>query len=146
MTDETYPANLQTIIDQASALTEEQARSLADHWENDEEVEPPSERLGWASQGEIDYLSVSNAILNKAWLNALEAAGEAGRALELDAARAAGRAVKDAVHHFAISDTSKNAAEAAARAAVLAVAVRDLITETDFNDLVEPWQKAVAAV
>ena len=75
--------------------------------------------------------------------DALDAAGNAGRANEIDAARAAGRAAVHEVSSEHDTEAEKNGTEQAVRAAVLAVGVIDLITKTDYLTLVTPWQQTL---
>jgi hypothetical protein len=86
---------------------------------------------------------VTNQALIDAWEHALDAAGKAGRVTEIDAAMAAGRAATREVRHLDDSPSAKNGTEQAVRSAVLAVGVRDLISDADYQTLVSPWQQAL---
>ncbi len=143
MTDETYPAALQAMIDRAATLTPEETKALGDMWESDEELVLPAPNLGAELFGGLDFPVVTNKALIDAWQRALDAAGNAGRANELDAARAAGRAAVHEVRWEHDSEAEKNGTEQAVRAAVLAVGVIDLISKTDYLTLVTPWQRAL---
>ena len=146
MTEETFPARLQAIIDQAGALSSDQIAALGDLWEDEEDLQVPYVGIGLALQGEISIPVVTNMELVNAWQRALDAAGNAGRANELDAAIAAGRAVKRDDRHLDDSPSEKNGSEEAVRSAVLAVAVKDLISDEDYQALTGPWQKVLGAL
>jgi hypothetical protein len=143
MSQETFPTQLQAMIDRAGSLTAAEIESLGQLWESDEDLILPPPSIGGEIFGQIDYPLVTNEALLEAWQRALDAAGNAGRATELDAAIAAGRAVKHDDRHLKDSESSKNGSEEAVRSAVLAVGVRDLISDTDYAVLVTPWQKVL---
>jgi hypothetical protein len=143
MAKETYPAVLQAMIDRAGTLSPEETKALGDLWESDEGlVLPPSSAL-YELAGGIDFPVVTNKALVDAWERALDAAGNAGRANEIDAARDAGRAAVREVRFEKDTEDEKNGTEQAVRAAVLAVGVIDLISKSDYYTLVSPWQTAL---
>jgi hypothetical protein len=143
MAKETYPAVLQAMIDRAGTLTPAETKALGDLWEEDEQpmMAPPSQ--SYAAMGGLDIPMITNKALIDAWERALEAAGNAGRANEIDAARAAGRAATRDVFFEKDTEAEKNGAAQAVRSAVLALGVIDLISKTDYYTLVTPWQKAL---
>jgi hypothetical protein len=140
---ETYPANLQAMIDRAATVTAAETDSLGKLWESDEDLVMPRMSIFLEAQGEFDAPIVTNQALLDAWQHALDAAGNAGRVTDLDAAMAAGRAATHDVRHLKDSPSSKNGTEQAVRSAVLAVGVRDLISDGDYETLVTPWQKVL---
>jgi hypothetical protein len=140
MPEETYPAVLQAMIDRAATLTAAEAEALGQLWEAGEGLELDTPSVADEIFGELALPQVTNEMLLAAWANALNAAGDAGRSTEIDAARAAGRAVTHDMRHLKDSESSKNGAEEAVRSAVLAVGVRDLIDSEDYLALVTPWQ------
>lgn len=143
MAAETFPPILQAMIDRASELSAEDTKALGDYWESDEGWQLPV--VPWYEQlfGYLEIPAMTNRRLQKAWQDALEAAGNAGRANEIDAARAAGRAAVRADRKFHDTEAEENGAEQAVRAAVLALGVHDLISPTDYITLVGPWQKVL---
>jgi hypothetical protein len=143
MSEETYPAVLQAMIDRAGSLTAAEAEALGQLWEANEGLQLDTPSIADEIFGELALPQVTNELLMAAWENALNAAGEAGRATEIDAARAAGRAAVKDVRHLKDSESSKNGSEEAVRCAVLAVGVRDLIDSEDYLALVTPWQKVL---
>jgi hypothetical protein len=146
MSRETYPVELQAMIDRAGDLTAAETDSLGQLWESDEGLVLPNPSVFLEVVGYEDYPVVTNQALIDAWERALDAAGNAGRANEIDAARAAGRAALLDVRHLQDSESSKNGAEEAVRSAVLAVGVRDLISEIDYRILVTPWQQVLGTL
>jgi hypothetical protein len=143
---ETYPVALQAMIDQAGSLSAEQVDALGKLWEADEELVMPRPSISLELQGEVNPPIVTNQALIDAWQRALDAAGAAGRVDEIEAARAAGRAAHHDDRHLKDSPSSKNGTEEAARSAVLAVGVRDLISDTDYQTLVAPWQQVLGVI
>ena len=143
---ETYPANLQAMIDRAATLTATETDSLGKLWESDEDLVMPHMSIGLELQGEFPAPMVTNQALLDAWQHALDTAGNAGRVTELDAAMAAGRAATHEVRHLKDSPSSKNGTEQAVRSAVLAVGVRDLISDVDYETLVTPWQQVLGTL
>lgn len=143
MAEETYPAVLQAMIDRAGSLTPEETKAIGDLWESDQDFIMPPPSLGAELFGGLDFPVVTNQALLAAWQRALNAAGNAGRVDEIDAARAAGRAAVDDVRFEHDTEAEKNGAEQAVRAAVLAVGVIDLISKDDYFTLVNPWQQAL---
>lgn len=143
MTEESYPTALQAMIDRAATLTEEDAKALGDLWESDEALVLPEPNLALELFGGLDFPVVTNRALLDAWQRALDAAGNAGRVNEIDAARAAGRAAVHEVRFEHDTEAEKNGTEQAVRAAVLALGVIDLISKTDYFTLVTPWQQAL---
>ena len=147
MSEEIYPATLQPLIDRAGNLTAEEIDALGKLWESGEDLVLPTPNIaGELLFGTLEAPIVTNEALLEAWQHALDAAGDAGRATELDAARAAGRALHKDDRHAHDSESSKNGAEDAVRSAVLAVAVRDLISDEDYQVLVAPWQKVLGTI
>jgi hypothetical protein len=143
MSQESFPAALQSMIDRAAGLSAAETESLGSLWESDEQLVMPKMSLGAELQGEYDAPMVTNQALIDAWEHALDAAGKAGRVTEIDAAMAAGRAATREVRHLDDSPSAKNGTEQAVRSAVLAVGVRDLISDADYQTLVSPWQQAL---
>ena len=146
MSNESYPAEQQAMIDRAAALTAVETEALGTLWESDEQLIMPNMSILDELQGEFDAPLVTNQALIDAWEHALDAAGKAGRVTELDAAMAAGRAATREVRHLDDSPSSKNGTEQAVRSAVLAVGVRDLISDDDYQTLVSPWQQVLGAL
>jgi len=146
MSNESYPAEQQAMIDRAAALTAAETEALGTLWESDEQLIMPNMSILDELQGEFDAPLVTNQALIDAWEHALDAAGKAGRVTELDAAMAAGRAATREVRHLDDSPSSKNGTEQAVRSAVLAVGVRDLISDDDYQTLVSPWQQVLGAL
>jgi hypothetical protein len=140
MAEETYPAILQAMIDRAGTLTAQETKDLGDLWESNEDLVLPAPSLWWELAGGLDAPVVTNQTLIAAWKAALDAAGDAGRLNEIDAARAAGRAATRDVRFDHDSEAEKNGTEQAVRSAVLALGVIDLISESDYYTLVTPWQ------
>jgi hypothetical protein len=143
MAEETYPAVLQAMIDRAGSLTPNETRAIGDLWESDQNFVLPPPSLGTELFGGLDFPVVTNQALLGAWQRAVDAAGNAGRADEIDAARAAGRAAVHDVRFEHDTEAEKNGAEHAVRAAVLAVGVIDLISKDDYLTLVTPWQQVL---
>lgn len=131
------------MIDRAGTLTAAEVDALGRLWESDEELVMPPMPLAAEIQGEFDVPVVTNQALLDAWEHALDAAGNAGRVTELDAAMDAGRAATQDVRHLHDSPSSKNGTEQAVRSAVLAVGVRDLIPDADYQTLVSPWEQVL---
>jgi len=146
MSNESYPAEQQAMIDRAAALTAAETEALGTLWESDEQLIMPNMSILDELQGEFDAPLVTNQALIDAWEHALDAAGKAGRVTELDAAMAAGRAATREVRHLDDSPSSKNGTEQAVRSAVLAVGLRDLIPDDDYQTLVSPWQQVLGAL
>jgi hypothetical protein len=143
MAAETYPAVLQAMIDRVGSLTADETRALGDLWESDEDVMLARPSLASELFGGLDVPVITNQTLISAWQRALDAAGEAGRANEIDAARAAGRAATRDVRFEHDTEAEKNGTEHAVRSAVLAVGVIDLISKSDYLTLVTPWQQVL---
>jgi hypothetical protein len=143
MTNETYSAVLQAMIDRAATLTQEETKALGDMWESEEGLVLPAPNLGAELFGALDFPVITNKALLGAWQRALDAAGNAGRVNEIDAARAAGRAAVHEVRFEHDSEAEKSGTEQAVRAAVLALGVIDLISKTDYFTLVTPWQQVL---
>jgi hypothetical protein len=146
VSNETYPPHVQAMIDRAGTLTADETERLGQLWETNEDLVLPRPSIAAEPFGYLDVPVVTNAALLGGWQRALDAAGNAGRVDEIDAARAAGRAVVRDVRHLHDSESSKNGAEEAVRAAVLAVGVRDLISADDYETLVTPWQQVLGAI
>ena len=89
MSKEIYPPQLQAMIDRAGILTAEETERLGQLWETDEDLVLPPPSLAYEAFGGFDVPIVTNAALLGAWQRALDAAGNAGRVDEIDAARAA---------------------------------------------------------
>jgi hypothetical protein len=146
MSNQIYPANLQAMIDRASTLTQDETKTLGDLWESGEDLVLPEPLLRLETFGGLDAPVVTNQALIDAWQHALDAAGTAGRVDEIDAARAAGRSAVHEVRREHDTEAEKNGAEEAARSAVLAVGVRDLISDVDYEILVAPWQQVLGSL
>jgi hypothetical protein len=84
--------------------------------------------------------------LQRAWQSASSVASREGRADELDAALAAEKGMERAVRHFKIGRVAKAGAIEAARAAVLAVGVRDIIEDKTYELLIGPWQRTLGTL
>ena len=143
MTEETYPAVLQAMIDRAASLTPEETKALGDMWESGEDLVLPAPSLAWELMGGLDFPVVTNKTLLDAWQRTIDAAGNAGRVTEIDAARAAGRSAVRDVRFEHDTEAEKDGTEQAVRAAVLAVGVSDLISKEDCFTLVSPWQQVL---
>jgi hypothetical protein len=143
---ETYPTQLQVLIDRAGSLTAEESDALGKFWEEDEGWILPEPNVATELFGGLDAPQITNGPLADAWQRALDASGNAGRVTEIEAARAAGRAVVRDVRHTHETESTKNGAEEAVRSAVLAVGVRDLISDVDYQALVGPWQRVLGAI
>ncbi|MEO6116965.1 MAG: hypothetical protein ABIP33_11320 [Pseudolysinimonas sp.] len=135
------------MIDRAATLTEAETDSLGKLWESGEDLIIPymsvAAELATDLSGEFDPPMVTNQALLDAWQHALDAAGNAGRVTELDAAMAAGQAASRDVRHLRDSPSSKNGTDEAVRSAVLAVGVRDLISDAEYQTLVAPWEQVL---
>ena len=143
MSDETFPPELQAMIDRAGTLTADEVEKLGQLWESDEDlILPPPSLLGEA-YGALDFPIVTNQDLNNAWDLAVKTAGDANRVDVLDAAIAAGRAAKHDDRQLHDSASSKNGTEEAVRSAVLAVGIRDILPEKDYNVLVSAWRQVI---
>ena len=141
-----YSAQLQSMIDRAGTLSADEVDALGKLCESDEQLVMPPMSFAAELQGEFDFPVVTNQALLDAWEHALDAAGNAGRVTELDAAMDAGRAATHDVRHLHDSPSSKNGTEQAVRSAVLAVGVRDLISDADYQTLVSPWQQVLGPI
>ncbi|MFC5503189.1 hypothetical protein ACFPJ4_13150 [Lysinimonas soli] len=146
MSNEIYPAALQAMIDRAGALTAEEIDTLGRLWESDEGLIMGKPSVSAELLGELNPPIVTNHALIDAWQRALDAAAGAGRVEELDAARAAGHATHRDDRHLKDSPSAKNGSEEAVRSAVLAVGVKDLISDTDYQILVAPWQQVLGDI
>ncbi|MDP9027044.1 MAG: hypothetical protein M3N46_05730 [Actinomycetota bacterium] len=146
MSEETYPPVLQSMIDRAGGLTAAEVDALGKLWESDEGLVMLQPSIALELAGEVNPPVVTNQALIDAWQRALDAAGDAGRVDEIDAAIAAGRATHRDDRHLKDSPSSKNGSEQAVRSAVLAVGVKDLISEGDYENLIGPWQQAIGAL
>ncbi len=146
MPDETYPTELQEMIERAGGLTADQIGTLGRLWESDEDLVIPPTSFALGLQGGVNPPLVTNQALVDAWERALNAAGDAGRVEVIDAARAAGHATQRDDRHLKDSPSAKNGSEEAVRSAVLAVGVRDLITADDYQTLVGPWQQVLGGL
>ncbi|WP_152998032.1 hypothetical protein [Curtobacterium luteum] len=136
MSDDTSNPDLQAMIDRAGRLTADEAESLDVTWKADERIVVPEPSASLAIQGGADGRMVTNADLLAAWQHALDAAGAAGRAEEIEAAQQAGRAVRHSDAHL----RDRAGAEEAVRSAVLATGVRDLITDDEYAALTTAWR------
>jgi hypothetical protein len=143
MSQETFPTELQVMIDRAGTLTADEVEKLGQLWESDEDLAMARPSLALEVQGFIDYPVVTNAELNEGWERAVKTAGDANRVDVLDAAIAAGRAAQHDDRHLHDSPSSKNGTEQAVRSAVLAVGIRDLLSEKDYNVLVSAWRQVI---
>jgi hypothetical protein len=132
---------LTEMIERAKNLTSDQADALGTTWTSQEGLsnDPASLGSGYSYKREIPR--IQNPALQFAWQRVSSVASEQGRADELDAAIAAEKAVERAVRRFKIGRIPKAGAVEAARAAVLAVGVRDLIDDKAYELLVGPWQQ-----
>ena len=136
-----FSAALTEMIERAKNMTSDQADALGIAWTSQEGLsyDPASLGSGYVYMREIPQ--IQNLALQYTWQHISSVASEEGRADELDAAIAAEKAVERAVRHFKIGPISKAGAVEAARAAVLAVGVRDIIEDKAYELLVGPWQK-----
>lgn len=142
MTRSDWPAVIKEMIERAEHLTPTQADALGAAWTSEEGLtyDPASLFSSHAYLSEIPR--IQNVALQKAWRRVSSIATEEGRADELDAAIAAEKAVERAIRFFNIGPLSKAGAVEAARAAVLAVGIRDIIEVNAYELLVGPWQQA----
>ncbi len=141
VTDDTTNTALQSMIDRAGRITAEEAEALDVAWKADEQIVVPEASASLAIQGGADGRMVTNADLLAAWQHALDAAGAAGRVDEIEAAQAAGRAVKHSDAHL----RDRAGAEEAVRSAVLATGVRDLLSDDEYDTLTATWRKVLGA-
>ena len=142
MSDQANAQQLQSMIERAGRITAEEGDALATLWEADEDIVLPEASVSLAIQGGADAPMVTNADLVAAWQHALDAAGSAGRVDEIEAAQAAGRAVKHAHPHL----RDRSGAEEAVRAAVLGIGVRDLVSAEDLDALTAVWRRVLGEV
>ena len=145
MSKTTYSPELQAMIDQAGRLTAEEAEKLGKLWKGDEEIAFAAPSFALGLNGGVNAPMVTNAELASAWQRALDAAGEAGRVDEIEAAREAGRAATRDIKHLDDDAYAKDGAEEAVRSAVLATGVRDLISEEDYDVLTAAWTTVLGA-
>ena len=146
MADENYPAGLRAMIERAGSLTEKEIDALGKLWESDEELIMEKPSIAAELMGEVNPPLVANQSLIDAWQHALDAAGNAGRVEAIEAAEAAGHATHRDDRHLHDSPSSKNGSEEAVRSAVLAVGVKDLLSDDDYQTLVGPWQQVLGGV
>ena len=145
MAREVFSAELTSMIEQVKALTSDQADALGTAWTSEEGVTfDPASFLSHTWMHEIPH--IQNLALQYAWQRVSSVATEEGRADELDAAIAAEKAAEHAVEHMKIGPLPKAGAVEAARAAVLAVGVRDVIDEKVYELLVGPWQQVLGTL
>jgi len=142
VTDDTSNTALQSMIERAGRLTAEEAEALDVAWKADEQIVVPEASASLAIQGGADGRMVTNADLLAAWKHALDAAGEAGRVDEIEAAQEAGRAVKHSDAHL----RDRGGAEEAVRSAVLATGVRDLLSDEEYDTLTAVWRTVLGTV
>ena len=141
-----FSAVLTEMIEQAKNLTPDQADAMGTAWTSQEGLSyDPATFIG-GNNYMREMPRVQNLALQYAWQRISSVASVEGRADELDAAIAAEKAVERVVRHFKISALSKAGAVEAARAAVLAVGVRDIIEDAAYQLLVGPWQQVFGTV
>ena len=138
-----FSAELTEMIDQAKNLTDEQARTLGGEWNSEEGLSYDAAVLDVSSTNTFlrEVPDIQNLALQYAWQHTSSVASLEGRADELDAAIAAEKAVEHRIHHLKVEPAIKGGAVEAARAAVLAVGVRDIIDPKAYELLVGPWEK-----
>ncbi|WP_066520827.1 hypothetical protein [Curtobacterium ammoniigenes] len=141
-----YPEHLQAMIDRAGTLTADEVEALGRLWKADEEIVFSQPDFALGINGGATIPEVTNEQLLAAWQNALDAAGNAGRVDEIEAAQDAGRAAKRDIRHLHDDELAKDGAEEAVRAAVLAVGVQDLISEEDFLTLTGAWAQVLGEI
>ena len=146
MSDRPFAPPLQAMIERIGTLTAEQVDALGSLWESDEELIMEQPSLSSELMGEVNPPLVANQDLIDAWQHALDAAGTAGRVDEIEAAEAAGRAAHRDDRHLKDRPSAKNGSEEAARSAVLAVGVKDLISPQDYDTLVRPWETVLGPI
>ena len=129
------------MIEKAKSLTAEQADALGTAWTSQEGISFDRASLGDVHRFVHELPQIQNLALQYAWQRVSSVATEEGRADELDAAIAAERAAEHAVRHLAVGPIPKAGAVEAARAAVLAVGVRDVIQNEAYELLVGPWEQ-----
>jgi hypothetical protein len=133
-----FSAVLTAVIERAVSLTAEEAESMGLFWTSEEGLsyvrEPGSRRT---------FPVDSNPAIRNAWQRASHLPAAAGRVDGLDAAIAAEQAAEHGTRHLQVSAVAKAGTVEAARSAVLADGVQDLIEDADFQLLVAPWQHAV---
>jgi hypothetical protein len=143
MAREEFSALLTGMIEQAKGVTAEQADALGTAWTSEEGLSYDPASLGAGHTFQREQPHIQNLALQEAWQRVSALASEQGRADELDAAIAAEKAVEHAVRHFDIGAIPKAGAVEAARAAVLAAGVRDIIDSETYDLLIGPWQSAL---
>lgn len=133
------------MIEQAKDLTDDQANQLGTLWTVEEGL--TYDKADWETvfEGRLagyvrEIPHWSHPELQIAWNRISDIATHAGRADELDAAIAAEKGVEHREWHLNVHPIPKAGAIEAARSAVLAVGIRDIITDADYQLLVGPWQ------
>jgi hypothetical protein len=133
------------MIEQAKNLTDEQAETLGGAWNSEEGLSYDPAQLSLIGTTTTTFMSeipdVQNLALRYAWEHTSSVASLEGRADELDAAIAAEHAVEHRVHHLKVEPAIKGGAVEAARAAVLAAGVRDIIDPKAYELLIGPWEQ-----
>ena len=134
------------MIERAKELSPEEAQTLGTAWTSQEGIsyDPASFFTLHSWMSEIPH--TQNLALQNTWQHVSSVATVKGRADELDAAIEAEKTTEHAVRWMAIPDLAKAGAVEAARSAVLAVGVRDVIDDAAYQLLVGPWQKAFGAL
>jgi hypothetical protein len=140
MTKHVYTAQLQAMIDRAGRLTQAETDALGDAWKGEERIQWVYPNVLDELNGEVAFPAVTNGRMVGAWDRVLAAAGEHGQVDAIEAAEEAGRAAKRDERHVHASEYDKDGAEEAVRAAVLAVGVRDLVVDADYQMLTLPWR------
>lgn len=146
MSKGTYSQQLQSMIDRAGTLTAEETEALGQLWKADEDIVLAPPTWSFEIQGGIDVPVVTNEQLLAAWQHALDAAGQGGRVDEIEAAREAGRAAAREIRHLHDDELAKDGAEEAVRSAVLAVGVRDLIADDEYQTLTAAWRRVLGEI
>ena len=142
MARDVFSAELTEMIEQAKNLTADQAATIGTAWTSQEGLTYDSATFATFHSFIHELPQIQNLALQTAWQRISSVATEEGRADELDAAIAAEEGAERAVRHLDIDPVAKAGAVEAARAAVLAVGVRDIIEVPAYELLVGPWQKA----
>jgi hypothetical protein len=145
MARDVFSAELTEMIEQAKNLTDAQAETLGGAWNSEEGLSYDPAQLSLIGTTTSTFMSeipdIQNLALQYAWQHISSVASLEGRADELDAAIAAEKGVEHRIHHLKIDSAAKGGAVEAARAAVLAVGVRDIIDPAAYELLIGPWEQ-----
>ena len=134
------------MIQRVKELTAEEAETLGTAWTSQEGItyDPASFLTLHSWMREMPH--TQNLALQNTWQHVSSVATVEGRADELDAAIEAEKTAEHVVRRMGIPELAKAGAVEAARSAVLAVGVRDVIADAAYELLVGPWQKTFGAL